>query len=53
MPAYYWIMGLYTIMVGYILVILIWNLFDCEDFWEQVIAFFVLTPFLMRLLFIK
>jgi len=53
MPTYYWIMGIYTVMVGYLLFILIWNLFDCEDFWEQIVAIFVVIPFLLRLLYIK
>jgi hypothetical protein len=53
MSTYYWIMGIYTILLAYILMIVIWNLFDCKDFWEQVVAFFVIVPFLLRLLFIK
>jgi hypothetical protein len=53
MPFYYWTMGAYTILIAYLLAILIWNLFRSEDFWEQVAAFFVITPFLLRMLFIK
>lgn len=53
MPTYYWIMGIYTVLLAYILFILIWNLFDSRDFWEQIVAFFVIIPFLLRVLFIK
>ena len=53
MPTYYWIMGIYTVMVAYILAILIWNLFDCESFWEQIVAIFVIIPLVLRLLYIK
>jgi hypothetical protein len=53
MPMYYWIMGCYTLLLAYITFILIWNLFDCKDRWEQIAAIFVLIPFLLRLLFIK
>lgn len=53
MPVYYVIMGLYTALTVYILIMLIWNLFTCRYFWEQVVAFFVILPFLMRVLFIK
>ena len=53
MPTYYVIMLIYTAMIAYILFIVIWNLFECKDFWEQVVAFFVIVPFLLRLLFIK
>jgi uncharacterized protein YqhQ len=53
MPIYYWIMAGYTVLIAYILLILIWNLFDTNNFWEQVVAFFVIIPFLLRLVFIK
>lgn len=53
MPIYYVTMGIYTVMIGYILFILIWNLFDCKDSWEQIVAFFVIVPFLLRLLLVK
>jgi hypothetical protein len=53
MPTYYWIMGIYTVMIAFILVILVWNLFHCDDIWEQILAIFVIIPFLLRLCFIK
>ncbi len=52
-PTYYWIMGCYTLLLAYLTFILVWNLFDCKDRWEQIAAIFVLIPFLLRLLFIK
>ena len=53
MPTYYWTMGLYTLLLAYVTFILVWNLFDCKDRWEQIAAIFVLIPFVLRLLFIK
>lgn len=53
MLTYQWIMVIYTALIGYLLFIVIWNLFDCKDFWEQVVAVFVIVPFLLRILFIK
>ena len=53
MPTYYWIMGFYTLLLAYMTFILVWNLFDCKERWEQIAAIFVLIPFLLRLLFIK
>ena len=53
MPIYYYIMGIYTVLAVFILVIVVWNLFTVKNFWEQVVAFFVIVPFLLRVLFIK
>jgi len=53
MSTYYWIMGFYTLLLAYLTFILVWNLFDCKERWEQIVAIFVLIPFLLRLIFIK
>ncbi len=53
MPVYYYIMGAYTLLSAFVVLIVTWNLFTCEDVWEQVAAFFVLVPFILRMLLIK
>ena len=53
MPVYYYIMGAYTLLLAFVVFIVIWNLFTCKNFWEQVVAFFVLVPFILRMFFIK
>ncbi|MCL1939712.1 MAG: hypothetical protein FWG04_03515 [Desulfovibrionaceae bacterium] len=53
MPSYYFIMGAYTLLLLFIVAVLIYNLFKSGNVWEQVIAFFIIYPFVFRLLFIK
>ena len=52
-PTYVWVMTLYTILTAYILYLVIANILDSKDVWEQVLAVFVIVPFLMRLFFVK
>jgi hypothetical protein len=46
-------MGAYNILALFVVVVLFYNLFKCRSFWEQVIAFFIIYPFLFRVLLIK
>ena len=53
MPIYYFTMGAYTLLSAFIVAVLIYNLFKCKNVWEQVIAFFIMYPFVFRMLLIK
>ena len=53
MPTYYFIMGAYNLLSLFIVAVLAYNLFRCKSFWEQVIAFFIMYPFVYRVLLIK
>ncbi|MCL2029344.1 MAG: hypothetical protein FWG97_02880 [Deltaproteobacteria bacterium] len=53
MPGYYFIMAAYALLSAFIVAVLIYNLFKSESIWEQIIAFFVIYPFVFRLLLIK
>jgi cell shape-determining protein MreD len=53
MPQYMIIMGLYTILLAYILYLVITNMLRSNNKWEQVMAMIVIIPFAMRLFFIK
>jgi hypothetical protein len=53
MTEYNVIMWAYNAMAFFIILVLSYNLFNNRDFWEQVIAFFVIYPFVFRVLLIK
>lgn len=54
MPSFYIIvMGMYTVLTAFILYLVVSNTLKSRDIWEQVMAIFVIVPFLMRLFFIK
>lgn len=53
MPTYYFIMGAYNLLALFIVAVLFYNLFKCKNFWEQIIAFFIIYPFVFRLFLIK
>ena len=52
-PTYVWVMTLYTLLTAYVLYLVMSNLLKSKDVWEQVLAVFVIVPFLMRLFFVK
>ena len=43
----------YTCISVFVVAVLIYNLFKCKSIWEQIAAFFVIYPFILRILFIK
>jgi hypothetical protein len=53
MTEYTVIMWAYNALAFFIILVLLYNLFSNRDFWEQVIAFFVIYPFVFRVLLIK
>lgn len=54
MPSpYLTIMALYTGLTIYILYLIIANLINEKNIWNQTLAVFVIVPFLMRIFFIK
>jgi hypothetical protein len=53
MPLYAVIMWTYNLMSAYIIVVLLYNLFKEKSVWQQSIAFFVIFPFVLRVLMIK
>ncbi|MDR2935568.1 MAG: hypothetical protein LBV70_06820 [Candidatus Adiutrix sp.] len=53
MTVYNLIMWAYNALAFFIVLVLVYNLFKCRNFWEQVIAFFVIYPFVFRILSIK
>ncbi len=53
MPTYLYIMWIYNLMSVFIIGVLVFNLFKCKSIWEQLIAFFVIFPFVFRVLMIK
>ncbi len=52
-PTYIIIMGLYTLITAFILYLIIANTLKSRNIWEQLLAVFVIVPFLMRFFFIK
>lgn len=52
-PLYLVIMGLYTVLAGFVCYLIICNTLRAKDVWTQVMAVFVLVPLLMRVFFIK
>lgn len=52
-PTYIIIMALYTVLAGFIVYLVSANTLKSKNIWEQVMAIFVIVPFLMRLFFIK
>lgn len=46
-------MGMYTVLTAFILYLIIDNMLKSKNIWEQLMAVFVIVPFLMRLFFIK
>lgn len=52
-PFYITVMGMYTVLLAFILYLVISNVMKSKDIWEQILAVFVIVPFLMRLFFIK
>ncbi len=44
---------MYTALTAFILYLIINNTLKSKNIWEQLIAIFVIVPFLMRLFFIK
>ena len=53
MPLYIIVMGMYTALTAFILYLVVSNMLRSRDIWEQIMAVFVIVPFLMRLFFIK
>lgn len=54
MPSTYLvIMALYTGLAAFILYLVIANLLDEKSIWNQLLAVFVIVPFLMRIFFVK
>jgi len=53
MPTYYFIMGAYNLLALFIVAVLTYNLFKTKNIWEQAIAFFIMYPFILRVLLIK
>lgn len=52
-PLYIAVMAMYTVLTAFILYLVISNMFKSRNVWEQIMAVFVIVPFLMRLFFIK
>ena len=52
-PLYITVMGMYTVLTGFILYLIISNTLKSKNVWDQIMAIFVIVPFLMRFLFIK
>jgi hypothetical protein len=52
-PFYIIVMGMYTVLTGFILYLVTSNALKSKNIWEQLMAVFVIVPFLMRLFFIK
>lgn len=52
-PFYIIVMGMYTVLTVFILYLVISNTLKSRSIWEQIMAIFVVVPFLMRLFFIK
>ena len=53
MPLYMVIMGMYTVLTAFILYVIISNVFQSKNVWDQIMAIICIVPFAMRLLFIK
>ena len=53
MPTYLYIMWSYNLMSLFIIAVLFYNLFTCKSIWEKAISFFVIFPFVFRVLMIK
>lgn len=53
MTVYTAIMYLYQVIVGYLLIVLVANLFTTRDIQHQVVGAVVILPFLLRLFLIK
>lgn len=52
-PLYIIVMGMYTVLTAFILYLVISNTLRSKNIMEQILAVFVIVPFLMRLFFIK
>ena len=52
-PTYLIVMALYTCLAAYIVFLVVANTLRSRNIWEQIMAVFVIVPFLMRLFFIK
>lgn len=52
-PTYLIIMALYTGLAIYILYLIIANLLEEKNLWNQILGVFVIVPFLMRIFFVK
>lgn len=52
-PLYIIVMGLYTVLTGFILYLIISNMFRAKNIWEQLMAVLIIVPLLMRFFFIK
>lgn len=53
LPLYIIVMGMYTVLTAFVLYLVTCNTLKSKDVWEQLMAIFVVVPFLMRLFFIK
>lgn len=53
MPIYLIVMGAYTVLTAYILYLVISNMFQSKNVWDQLLALLVIVPLLLRLFFIK
>ncbi len=52
-PLYIIVMAMYTVLTAFILYLVIRNTLRSQNIWEQILAIFVIVPFVMRLFFIK
>ena len=52
-PLYIIVMGMYTVLTAFILYLVSSNTLKSKNIWEQLMAIFIIVPFLMRLFFIK
>lgn len=53
MPLYMVVMGLYTVLTAFILYVIVSNVLQSRNVWEQIMAIICIVPFAMRVLFIK
>ena len=52
-PLYLTNMGLYTVLLAFILYLIVTNVLRSKNPWEQLMSIIVIVPFAMRLFFIK
>lgn len=53
LPTYIIVMAMYTVLAAFVLYLVISNTLKSTNIWDQIMAIFVIVPFLMRVLFIK
>jgi len=53
MPLYIVVMAMYTVLTALILYVVIANMMNAKNIWDQIMAIIVIVPFALRLFFIK